>query len=573
MKKVLSLLLATVMMSGILTGCATYQDDNSATSTAPSATEKTTTDNGDAEGSETQPISASSDFTMAYNGIVTLNPIMSQSSNDHNIFYLTQLELIRYYGDEILYDGAESYEISDDSTVYTFHLRDGLVWSDGAPITADDFAYSFYCMLTPEMGSPVANSWFAIKNAAAYNREEITDWEQVGVKAIDEKTLEITMEYPLGSFDKTIAVKGLYPLRKDFVEKVGADKLGSSVDTMLYSGPYIITDWVLESSMELVKNDAYWDSANSFPTSNMHFVEVKDINTKVAMFESGEVDAVEQISSQYYDYLKDYLYTKTGGGIMFLWFNQKGTNEEAAKLLSNLNFRQALNYGFDRESTVNAVNSEDKPYNRLVDSNFVTDSGAKIVDEYPVNGAPLKGDTAKAKEYLDKAIEELGYSDVSQLPPLNLVTWDAPAQKLLLETMIDQWKQNLGIANIQLNQYVIGTAIGAFYSLDYDLFCITWETDVLPTDIMEAFATGGEVNYGIWKNEQYDALIAQAMAELDPAKKAQLTQQAEQTFVDDAPVLPLYETSVTSAVQSYISGFQMSGISSGYQFNHLVVNK
>ena len=127
--------------------------------------------------------------------------------------------------------------------------------------------------------------------------------------------------------------------------------------------------------------------------------------------------------------------------------------------------------------------------------------------------------------------------------------------------------------NIQLTQYVIGTAIGSFYDLSYDLFAITWETDVLPTDIMEAMVTGGEVNYGIWSDAQFDSLVEQAINELEPDKQAELTAQAEQIFLDNAAILPLYENGVPGAVQSYVEGFQMSATSSGYQFNHLVVHK
>ena len=123
---------------------------------------------------------------------------------------------MRFYGDELQYDAAERYEVSDDYTVYTFHLRDGLKWSDGQALTAHDFEYGAYCLLNPDMGSPAAYSWFAIKNASAYNSREITDWTEVGVKALDDLTLEITLERPLNSFDRTIAVRGLYPLRQDF---------------------------------------------------------------------------------------------------------------------------------------------------------------------------------------------------------------------------------------------------------------------------------------------------------------------------------------------------------------------
>lgn len=513
------------------------------------------------------------DFTMAYNGIVTLNPIMSQSSNDHNVFYLTQLQLIRYYGGQVQLDGAESYDISDDATVYTFHLRDGLKWSDGVDLTAADFEYGMKCILDPTAGSPAAGSWYAIKNAEPYSTgAEGVTWEDVGVKAIDDKTVEFTLEYPLSTFDKTLCCKHLYPLRQDFVERVGSDQLGSSVDTMLYSGPYILTDWVLESSMELTKNEAYWDSANSFPVKNLHFIEVKDANTEVAMFENGEVDAIEVISSQYYDYLDQYTYDVPGGGFMFLWVNQNGTSEEAARVLQNVNFRQALSYGFNREATCAAVNRANAPATRLVDPSFAGPGGGTFVDEYPIESVPAAGDPAKAQEYMNKALEELGYASVDELPAMSMVTWDAAEQKLLGETIIDQWKQNMGLSSVQLNQYVIGTAIGSFYDLSYDLFLITWESDVLPTDIMQSMMTGGECNAGIWSNAEFDELVNQAVAELDPVKKAELTQQAEQVFMDDAGIIPIYLQGEIHAVKEYVSGFQI-GAGDGFEFNNLTVNK
>ena len=325
--------------------------------------------------------------------------------------------------------------------------------------------------------------------------------------------------------------------------------------------------------MELVKNENYWDAANSFPVRNIHLLEVADPNTEVAMFENGEVDAIEQISAQYYDYLKDYEYREAGGGFMFLWMNENGTSEEAQKVMSNVNFRQALSYGFNREATCNAVNSATIPANRLVDPSFAGLNGDSFVNEYPIETYPVQGDTAKAQEYLAKAMEELGYTDVSQFPTLSMVTWDATEQKLLCETIIDQWKQNLGLNCVQLNQYVIGTAIGSFFELTYDIFVITWETDVLPTDIMESMMTGGECNAGIWSDPEFDALVTEAVAELDPVKKAELTQQAEQIFMNDAAIIPIYLEGNIHAVQSYVSGYQVGASGAGFEFNNLTVDK
>jgi len=566
MKKSLTLLLVMTLLISMMTGCGgTYQDSEKPAET-PSTNDTETA--ADATGEAT----LSDDFTFAYQGVVTLNPILSQSGNDHNVFYLTQTQMLRFYGSDLQLDGAESYDVSDDKTVYTFNIRKDLTWSNGEAITAKDFEYYLYAMLTPSMGSPAGNGWFDIKNAEAYSTGKITDWSELGIKSLDENTLEITLEYPSDTFAQTVGTIHLYPLNQAFVEEMG-DKLGSSVDTMLYSGPYIITDWVLDSSMELVKNDNYWDAANSFPTKNLHFIEINDDNTKVAMFENGEVDAIERVASQYYDSLSEYLDMRSGGGFMFLWVNENGMTDEAGKLLSNVNFRKALSYGFNRTGTVAAVNNANKATDRLIDSNFLAPNGQAFVDAYPIESAPLEGDTTAATAYLQKAMEELGYADVSELPEINIVTWDREEQKILLETIIDQWKQNLGLDNVVLTQYVIGTAIGAFYSLDYDIFCISWETDVLPTDIMRALMTDGEANFGIWSNAEFDALVNEAVQTLDEEKRAELSHQAEAIFIDDAGIIPLFEQGEASAIQSNVKGFKMSASSDGFQFNEMTVEK
>lgn len=517
---------------------------------------------------------ANEDFTMAYNGVVTLNPLMTQASNDHNVFYLTQLQLVRYYGTEMEYDGAESYEMSDDALVYTFHLRDGLKWSDGEPLTAYDFENTMKWTFDPEFGCPSAQKWYMIKNSEAYSTgsDASLTWEDVGVKALDEKTIQFTMEYPLSTFAETVATKSLYPLRADFVDSIGADKLGSSVDTMLYSGGYVINNWVLESSMDLVKNEYYWNAENSFPVQNIHLVEVEDPNTEVAMFENGEVDAIEQISSQYYGYMDPYKYIVSGGGFMFLWMNGNGATEASTALMSNNNFRQALNYGYNRTATTALVDAAATPANRPIDPTFAGINGGTFVEEYPVETVPLEGDTEKAKEYLAAAMEELGYASVDELPTLSIVTWDTASQKLLGESIIDQWKQNLGLNNIQLNQYVIGTAIGKFFDLSYDIFMITWETEVLPTDILAAMATGGECNAGIWSDEEYDNLVAQAINTINPEERAELTHEAEQRFLDLAYIQPVWLEGQFHAVQDYVEGFVIEP-RNGFAFNHLNVNK
>jgi len=499
-----------------------------------------------------------------------MNPIVSQSRPDHHVFYLTQAQLIRLYDGKIQCDAAESYEKNDDSTIYTFHLRRDLKWSSDTPLDAADFEYGVYCMLAPEFASPRSSQWYAIKNAEAFSIGEITDWSEVGVEALDNSTIQFTLERPMNDFDLTIANKHIYPINEAFVKSIGVDKLGSSVDTLLYAGPYVLTEWVLNSSMKFAKNDNYWGAAASFPTKNIQLLSIQDANTMVAMFENGELDAIIEIPDQYNDYLAEYRYSIAGGGFSFLWLNKQGRNDDAAALMGNINFRQALTYGFSRSSIFPSV-SANLPANFIIDTNFLSPSGNIFIDEYPINTVPLSGDIDKAKEYLSKAMSELGYNSVAELPVIDFVTYEYGTHKLLCETIIDQWKQNLGIESVKFTQYAIGILLEKFYNLDYDILSLPVETSVRPTDIMVSLMTGGEYNNGIWSNERFDSLVTQAVAELDPVKKAVLIQQAEQIFMDDAHLVPIYLEEHAHAIKHYVSGFKM-GATDGFEFQNLIVS-
>lgn len=510
----------------------------------------------------------SDDFTIAYLGCTSINPILSQSNLDHSILYLLELQLIRLYEGEIICDGAESYSVNEDYTQYTFTIRDGLTWSNGEALTAHDFEYGFYCLLAPEMGSPRAGSWFGIKNAEPFAAGSAC-WEDVGVKATDERTLVIDLEMPISDFDRTVALKHVYAVNKAFVALVGTDQLGASPNKLLYSGPYVLSSRE-SSDLVLEKNPMYWNSADSFPTERLHFVKVDDANTQVAMFESHELDVIQYVSSQYNDYLSDYLYKQPGGGIELVWLNENSPHSESARLMQNRNFRLALSNGFSRNDVTAASNTAYTPYNRIVDTGFVTGDGARFVDKYPVNTVPLEGNVDAAKEYLAKALDELGYQSPAEFPEMTMVTFSDENYKNECEMLIDQWRQNLGIDCISLIQYEAGQAIDTFYKADYDMFVISWEPNVRPTDIMVDLMTGGEGNPGTWSEPHFDELVRAATAELDPEKRAELTQEAEQTFLDDCSLIPIYILNSVSAVQSNVSGFR-SGAIDGYEFDALRV--
>ena len=573
MKKILAAMLSGAVVLAALGGCGTYTDDGTSSSGSSSSAETSSAESGTGESTDTSADTSADPMTFTFIGgqPVTLNPILSQSSDDGNSFYLLQSSLFRYTADGVQNEICETYDVSDDGLTYTFHLRDAN-WSDGEPITAEHFAYALYCYTSPDMGCPQASGYYDIAGAEAFNTGS-GSWEDVGVKAIDDKTLEITLTEPNDDYILQLATSAPTPLRQDFVEAQG-ESLGSSVDALQYSGPYVLTEWVLDSSLTFTKNPEYWNADESFPVETITLLDVDDANTAYSMFESGEVDALASVSTQYKDALADYTTIQTGGGgMMYIWINENGMSEEAAAVLSNQNFRNALNYAIDRSSTVAAITPLSTPYSRLTLPFYEGLDGDSFADEYPVDCPPLEGDVEQAQEYLALALEELGMSSVAELPEMHFVTWDTAQQRLMCETLIDQWKQNLGIETIQLDQYPIGTAIGNYSSNQFDIFAISISSSLTPYDALENFVNGGDYNNGIWTNDEYDALVEQVKAATDKAEKYALTQQAEQILVDGACIIPFYGLTTAYATQDYVEGFAIGDLGAGFQFENLQVNK
>ena len=573
MKKILAAMLSGAVVLAALGGCGTYTDDGTSSSGSSNSAETSSAESGTGESTDTSADTSADPMTFTFIGgqPVTLNPILSQSSDDGNSFYLLQSSLFRYTADGVQNEICETYDVSDDGLTYTFHLRDAN-WSDGEPITAEHFAYALYCYTSPDMGCPQASGYYDIAGAEAFNTGS-GSWEDVGVKAIDDKTLEITLTEPNDDYILQLATSAPTPLRQDFVEAQG-ESLGSSVDALQYSGPYVLTEWVLDSSLTFTKNPEYWNADESFPVETITLLDVDDANTAYSMFESGEVDALASVSTQYKDALADYTTIQTGGGgMMYIWINENGMSEEAAAVLSNQNFRNALNYAINRSSTVAAITPLSTPYSRLTLPFYEGLDGGSFADEYPVDCPPLEGDVEQAQEYLALALEELGMSSVAELPEMHFVTWDTAQQRLMCETLIDQWKQNLGIETIQLDQYPIGTAIGNYSSNQFDIFAISISSSLTPYDALENFVNGGDYNNGIWTNDEYDALVEQVKAATDKAEKYELTQQAEQILVDGACIIPFYGLTTAYATQDYVEGFAIGDLGAGFQFENLQVNK
>lgn len=568
-KKILSLILSCVMTVGVLSSCGgTYTDDTTNNESSTEGSEE----NSESEGTDTAEGESVETLNVSAGVALTLNQFVSQASNDGDALYLLNSSLLRYYDGEIENDLAESYEVSEDGLTYTFHLRDGITYSDGTAITAQDFVYSFLTVVGPESTSLDTGYYVVIEGASEYNTGE-GPVENVKIAALDDKTFELKLAKADNSFLKAMAMYPVYPQLQSFIEQNG-ETYGTSPETTLFSGPYTLTEWTMETSMSFAKNDSWWNAANEFPMKTINILDIDSANTEVSMYENGELDIIQSIDPTYKDLIPTEVKTYEGNTEMFLWVKETGNSEESGKVLSNLNFRQALIYALDREAISQAVSAGFVGTNRAVSGNYQTQTG-KYVDEYTIDTVATKGDVEKAKEYLQLALDELGYADVSELPEMTYIGFERDDMKLLGEAITDTWKQTLGIDKIQFVQYPIPVAIQNFYTGQYDLFMISLGCTLTPFDIIDSFADGGDFRFFVegWSTDITDLVNSANEEEFDSPEYYEKVAVAEKALLDESAFVPLYNQTFFYTLQDGIEGYVEPATIFQFQFNYLTYTK
>lgn len=512
----LTAILVTVLMVGtLLAGCAAKEKGT----LAP--------ENGDKQA----VIQDTLTFTVA--SVPSIDPQMSNSIPSMNVIKGFSEGLIRNFQGEIKPGMAKEWEVSEDGKTYTFHLRDAK-WSDGSDVTAQDFEYAIIRLLDPKNAASYSFAAYIIQNAAEFNSGKITDSTQVGVKAVNEKTLEIKLINPTSYFVSTLDLPCFYPVKKEYVEKLGAD-FATAADKILSNGPFIMKDWKHEQEIVLEKNPNYWDQG-SIKLNTVKILQVSDANTVLAMYENGEIDFTDvpmTLVDKFQQEGKAKVYMS--GAVDWMRINFKRTEKP---WLQNTNFRKALNYSIDREDYVKtATKGLFFPGTRLV-LPLMSGVNGYYNEEYPINIYSAKADTAKAKEYLDKAMQELKITDPKQIV-VDYTISDDDTAKLMAEVLQDQVTKNLGITfNIKMVTYK--QKLENDTKGDFDLVYNGWGPDYDdPMTYLELWETTNSQNGGKYSNTEFDKLIVAARVETDKVKRMEMFSQAETILLEDAGFVPL----------------------------------
>lgn len=515
-KRVLAAFLSMAMVAGLATGCGTPGGGKS--------------DGDSADGKV---------FRYAVNTLpTTLDPTKGQSIGDNEIQHAVTEGLTRNTAGDVKPGIAESWDESEDGLTYTFHLRKDAKWSDGEPITAADFEYSWKRLVNPETASPYAFIGDCLKNGQAIEQGNM-DVEELGVKAVDDTTLEVTLEHPTSYFLSLIGSSGQYaPLRQDIVEKYGTDFAATS-EKNVYSGPFVMTSsednvWTFE------KNDNYWDK-DSINLDKCELNYVENTDTQLSMYEAGDLDYVQVPTAYAADY-KDKAEVFANGNVDFCYINSKSDNP----VLGNKNFRLALNYALNRNDYNKLANADTyTAFNGLVFPGLQA-KGTTYGEAYDLNSYsyPLDGDQDKATEYLNAAMQELGIANASDIT-VEVVTTDADSSKRIVETLQEQWQNALGI-NVKIRQVTYADIYGkVFPEHDYEIGYGGWGSDYDdPYSYLELFKGDSSYNYSQYENPEVDQLLTASQDEPDTDKRMDELNQVEQDILADGAFVPLQARNV-----------------------------
>ncbi|MBL4952394.1 peptide ABC transporter substrate-binding protein [Neobacillus sp. OS1-32] len=444
---------------------------------------------------------------------------------------------------------AENITTSKDLKTYTFKLRDAK-WSNGDPVTAEDFVYAWKWAIDPKNKSQYAYQLYYIKNGEAINTGK-AKVDTLGVKAVDDKTLEVTLQNPTPYFLELTAFYTYSPINSK-IAKANPNWYKDAGDQYTSNGPFKMVEWKHNSKIVLEKNENYWD-ANTVKLTKINMDMINDNNTELNMFKNGELDwagmPLGQLPNDLLPQLKKdgSLHTQPIAGTYWYKFNTEKPP------LNNVNIRKALSYAINRKAIVeNVAQGGQIPAMAAVPPTMIKENE---------QGYFKDNDVAKAKEYLAKGLKELGLSDASKLPTITLSYNTDEGHQKIAQAVQDMWKKELGI-NVKLENEEWKVYITKLHTGDYQIGRMGWLGDFNdPINFLELFRDkkGGN-NDTNWENPEFKKLLNASQTEADPAKRLQLLKDAEAIFMDEMPVAPVYFYTNTWVQDENLKDVVISGL-------------
>lgn len=536
MKKKSILLMMTIILAlgSVLAACSTGGDSDGGSSSS--------------NGEKVLRLTDTSDIT-------TADPALATDAVAFNLIANTMEGLYRLDKDgnavPALAEGEP--EVNEDETVYTFTLRDA-EWSNGEPVTANDFVYAWQRAVDPATGSQYAYIMNTIKNAEAINTGD-TPKEELGVKAIDEKTLEVTLERPDPSFLSLTSFGTFTPINEAFATEKGED-FSTNPENLLYNGPFTWSEWDREQGYVLTKNESYWDAEN-VALDAVDVKVVKETSTVVNLYEAGDVDYAGLASEQVAAFQEDEDYnTGLRSSIGYFKFNHED------EIFKNVDARKAIARAVDPSGIIDQLLNNGS----MATTSFIPKEFIKYEDgtDYTEGVEYFKTDAAEASSLWEKATG-------GEATTIELLSFDSEVSKQISEYMKGQIESNLPNVTVEIAQQPFNNKLEREANGDYQMSFALWGPDYQdPLTNLGIFTSENGQNDINYASSEYDQLIDEASAETNIDARYDLFKEAEALLIEqDQAIMPIYQAGVAYLIRPNIENFNRQLFGADYQYKYV----
>lgn len=450
---------------------------------------------------------------------------------------------------------AESYELSDDGLTYTFHIRKDANWSNGDPVTAADFVFAWQRAVDPAVASEY--SYMLSDIGQIKNAEEIIagtkDKSELGVTAVDDKTLKVELNVPVSYFLSLMYFPTYYPVNQKFFESCG-DTFATSPQTVLSNGAFILDSYEpAATAFHFVKNENYYDAAR-VQLSGLNYQVIQDSQQALMSYQTGALDTT-LVNGEQVDQVKDDPeFITIGAG--YLWY--VAPNIDAVPALANLNIRYALTMAINREAiTSDVLKDGSAPTYTAVPMDFAAGPDGSDYSEDQTKYADVCSyDTAKAVEYWQAGLKELGITELTL--DMKVDADDAPQK--VAQVLKEQWETTLPGLTVTLTVEPKKQRVQDLQDGNFELGLTRWGPDYAdPMTYLGMWITGNNNNYGLWSNAEYDAIIADCTTGsvcTDAVARWARLYEAEKIAMDEAVIFPLYTQCNAEMLSSKVKGIE-----------------
>jgi oligopeptide transport system substrate-binding protein len=470
----------------------------------------------------------------------TLDPNKTASVQDGNIIQ-NLFESLTVYDSKTLEPRpgmAERWEAQNDARRWIFYLRKDARWSDGQPVTAHDFTYAWQRAIAPDTACPYSYLLYYIKNGEAIAGGKM-DKSSLGVRALDDYTLEVEMEKPTAFFVQMTSAIVFSPLPRWVIEK--GEKTWTKVGNLVNNGPFLLSEYKPYDRIVIVKNPNYWDAGNVHLEKAVFF-PVTDQGTNLNLYKAGEIDVmvtglVPQAFTKAVIEKRDFI---RGPALQTFYFSLNVKR----KPLDDNRIRRALNLAINKKLLVETLYA-----------------GRGIVPAYNFTPPGMPGyipkdDQGFNPEEARRLLAEAGFPDGKGFPKITVYFPTHAGNKRLVEAIQQLWRESLNIT-VELQNEEFQTYMARTEKREFDICYDGWNGDYIdPTTFLDLFTTDNPANHPGWVSPRYKELIGTANSELDQVRRMALLGEAEALMLSDAPIIPIYHVAVNYMKKPYVMGWE-----------------